>query len=164
MSKWLAALPLLACLVVSGRSTLASPDYPAELASDLGLSHTPPCSVCHLPHEPVDSDGSPGADTLFAQALLSRGLAAGGPAALRSALAQMDGVDSDGDGARDLDELYWGGDPNARDGPTAVSEPPPSYGCQFVENVGPQAQGLWGIGWTALFITRFLSRRRVSCR
>jgi MYXO-CTERM domain-containing protein len=60
---------------------------------------------------------------------------------LKTALAAMekDGVDSDGDGARDLDELSWGGDPNHFDGPPASSVSAPVYGCLVASGKGGHA-------------------------
>ena len=51
------------------------------------------------------------------------------------------GVDSDGDGARDLDELSWGGDPNHADVPEGGNEAPVTYGCSWAKGAG---EGAWG--------------------
>ena len=39
------------------------------------------------------------------------------------------GVDSDEDGAKDLDELSWGGDPNHANVPEGGNTEPVTYGC-----------------------------------
>ncbi len=52
---------------------------------------------------------------------------------LLAALEAMrkDGVDSDGDGMEDLDELSWHGDPNHFDGLRPDAAPQVNYGCQL---------------------------------
>jgi hypothetical protein len=130
MRKRLAGLVMSASLTGVSALATASPQYPEELAKDLGLSEVPACAVCH----PALSDDAapPGlADTPFALSLVSRGLRADDLSSLRTAVLAMSEVDSDGDGARDLDELYWGGNPNQRDGPSVPPETPPSYGCHM---------------------------------
>lgn len=106
----------------------ASPDYPGALRSTLDLTHDPPCTLCHSP-----SDGGSGpVTTPFGAALVKRGLGGhGDTTSLDAAIARLraDSVDSDGDGARDLDELAWGGDPNAPDLPADPNAQPPQYGC-----------------------------------
>ena len=77
---------------------------------------------------------------------------------------RRDGVDSDGDGAKDLDELSWGGDPNTPDLPATPAEQRPveAYGCVRVARAEPTA-----IGWTtALAAACWLlrARRRRSTR
>ena len=70
---------------------------------------------------------------------------------LLAALAAMrkDGVDSDGDGAEDLDELSWHADPNHYDGLSPNSAPQVHYGCQVAYSFGSSGSviaGLVGLG------------------
>jgi hypothetical protein len=102
-----------------------SDGYPAEIQKHLSLSYSPKCELCH--------EGADGGvvDTPFAKSMLARGMRGGGDvAALDSALDAMakDRVDSDGDGATDLDELAYGGDPNVAS-KAEGSGPAPGYGC-----------------------------------
>lgn len=113
----LGAFSLLAVLGVSS-SAQASSTYPAVVERVAAAKVT--CATCH-----ATLDG--GADlTLFGASLKARGAVGKSDASLEAALAKMktDSVDSDGDGARDLDELAWGGDPNVADLPPEVPEEP----------------------------------------
>lgn len=139
----------------------------------LDLSYVPACTLCH-------SSGGVGGnastvDTPFGKSMVARGLRAaavtsddGGVAldagiidpSLQQALDAMrrDGVDSDGDGAEDLDELAWGTDPNTYDGLKPNGTPSVSYGCQ----TSPRSRAA-GSGTIALLgLTLMLSRRKNS--
>ncbi len=121
----------------------ASTSFPEAIKSALVLDAPPACSLCH------EKDAAPvgPADRPFAKSLLDRGLVSGDSASLLSALDRMrkDGVDSDGDGARDLDELSWGGDPNAADRPENGVVEPMSYGCAFVNGGGSPTPFVWAL-------------------
>ena len=96
------------------------------------------------------SDSGVGTDlTLFGAALKARGAVGKDDASLQAALAKMktDGVDSDGDGARDLDEIGWGGDPNVADLPPDVPEDM-HYGVCSTTPHGRGRSG--GFGWVLL--------------
>jgi hypothetical protein len=75
-----------------------------------------------------------------------------------AALAAMrqDGVDSDGDGAQDLDELSWGADPNVFDGFHSNPVPPPRYGCEIGRRSGANG-AVWFI---LLGVAAIAARRR----
>ena len=121
----------------------ASNPYPEELRATLGLSYTPSCTLCHS----AGLGGNVGlVNTPFGKSLVARGLLGATSAELDagfspdggtpdptlvSALAKMqvDQVDSDGDGALDLDELTWGGDPNTYDGLKSNPNQALNYGC-----------------------------------
>src|SRR4051812_36086906 len=99
------------------------------MATDLALSSAPGCDLCH--HAAMEPVGA--VDTLFGKSIVARGLVDADAASLAKALDGLreGGVDSDGDGARDLDELSWGGDPNHADVPEGVNEEPVTYGCSW---------------------------------
>jgi len=166
---------LLGAMALVTTPAIASPSFPITLKDQLRLSKAPSCSLCHL----VDEDGGAapagdaGGDTPFARSLLARGLMGGDDASLRRALDAMRDVDSDGDGARDLDELGWGGDPNRADKPEVAPGDPPSYGCgATVARRGERtATGAAAMFWVLLLAGRrsggrpdFAGRRRAFTR
>ena len=156
-AAWMAAVVLL-----SARAASASEGYPAALKDDLQLPNPPACTVCHE----ASADPVGPADTLFAKAMETRGLVGGGDvASLAAAVEKMraDEVDSDGDGAEDLDELYWGGDPNKADVPAGGVAMQVQYGCAW--SGGPS--GSRGSGVPALALLGGLvawRRRRMRAR
>lgn len=116
----------LAALLVSSAAA-ASEEYPGAMKTDLGLANAPGCELCHAAASaPVGA-----ADTLFGTSMVAKGLVALDTASLQKALdgLRAAGVDSDGDGAEDLDELSWGGDPNHPDLPESGTSDPVTYGC-----------------------------------
>jgi hypothetical protein len=128
MRRCASALIAAAALVAS-RGALASADYPGALEAELGLPSAPRCDLCHhaaaAPVGPVD--------TPFGKSMVERGLLGSDVASMAGAIQAMraDGVDSDGDGAQDLDELSWGGDPNHASLPVGGAEMPVLYGCAW---------------------------------
>ncbi len=111
-------------------------------------------------------------DTPFGKSMVERGLlgqaattgAAGSVDAgtidptMLAALAAMrrDDVDSDGDGAQDLDELSWGADPNVFDGFHSDPVPPAKYGCQMGHRSGSN-----GAAWFMLLGAAAIFARRI---
>lgn len=121
----LSTLSALAVLAFSAGAA-ASPTFPPAIQTKLGLSNEPSCAICH--------EGGRGASgtvtTTFGRAMLARGLKVGNVASLSAALDQVaaDGLDSDNDGVKDIDELKAGKDPNGNTG-IAANAPPVEYGC-----------------------------------
>lgn len=130
----------------AGAIAEASPRYPSQLRAALGLTDAPRCTLCHS--QASDAAAQSPVDTPFGMSLIARGLlgetvpdADAGASVdaetidptLLAALAAMrrDDVDSDGDGAQDLDELSWGADPNVFDGFHSNPVAPPQYGCEI---------------------------------
>ena len=116
----------LAAFLVSGVAA-ASEGYPEAMKTDLGLAKAPGCDLCH---QAASSPVGP-ASTPFGKSMVAKGLVASDAASLAKALDAMRaaGVDSDGDGAEDLDELSWGGDPNHAAVPEGGAQAPVTYGC-----------------------------------
>ncbi len=84
----------------------ATPTYPSVIKTELDLSYTPPCTLCH------QSAGGGGMLTRpFGIALQGQGLKPFDDASLTRALDAID-VDSDCDGTSDIDQLKEGRDPN----------------------------------------------------
>ena len=103
----------------------AVPRFPGMIASQLGLSYDPPCSVCHLENKTIGATVT----TPFGYALRERGLS--GRQSLSSALTRLadDHADSDGDGVADTVELKNGTDPNSKVNASLVDVAEPSVGC-----------------------------------
>lgn len=136
----------------------ASTGYSDEVRRHLALSYAPKCSLCH-----EGADGGT-VDTPFAKSMLARGMRGGGDlASVDAALDAMtkDKVDSDGDGAIDVDELAYGGDPNVAD-KTQGSGPAATYGCGVTRarSDGPAAAVLLAIAFALARATRRSGRAR----
>lgn len=139
----------------------ASENYTIEIQNKYGIDYPPQsCSLCH-------TGGITGAGTVttpFGTALRQRNLESGNVNTLITALdtLETDGVDSDGDGVTDIDELKAGTDPNRRDatstdggtggGGGTTEVPPVQYGI----GCNAAAPGLL-LGAVLLLLTR---RRR----
>jgi hypothetical protein len=155
-SAWF--LAVAAVRLLAAPSASASPVYPDEIQQHLGLTYSPPCSLCH-------AGGVTGLGTVttpFGKAMRARGLVARNIAALDTALDRMasDRVDSNGDGISDIDELKAGTDPNAG-APGAV--PPPEFGCRAANGHGDLP--LWSaalLAVAAALIMRSGARRASS--
>ncbi len=117
-------------------SAWASAGYPAEVASYLGVPCTPVCTICHA----TNSGGDGTVVEAFGIAMMDRGLTGGSDyTALHTALDQMtaDGVDSNGDGTIDTEDLIGGVDPNT--GVAFCDILSPSYGCAVLAPPTPLA-------------------------
>jgi hypothetical protein len=130
LSTKIALLALTAAFGLA-RAAQASPSYPEEIEAALGMSCPPPCTICH----DTQAGGVGTARTKFAAAMIDKGLTKQDPARIRPALDALEaagaspdagpgGVDSDGDGVGDVEELRQDRDPN---GPGLVCGP--RYGC-----------------------------------
>lgn len=141
-SRFALGLGLLLSLVLANeRQTWAKEEFPSRISRALSAAADPPCSLCH-------QYGKTGGDTLvtpFALAMRARGMAGGG-GSVDEALMRMaaDAVDSDGDGAIDVDELTAGSDPNsAASTPTAGGHfQDPQLGCVMAGD--DRQPTLWG--------------------
>ena len=108
----LALATMAVCLVtsvVTASRAQARAALSPEVAAQLSLPYVPACTLCHS----AGREGGP-ADTPFATAMRQRGLSAS-PDSVAPALDSLrrDGVDSDGDGTSDIDEIIAASDPNA---------------------------------------------------
>jgi MYXO-CTERM domain-containing protein len=152
------ALALAAAVATLAAGAGASEGYPDAIQGDLDLAEAPSCDVCHAhASAPVGS-----ADESFAKSLEARGLKGGGDvASLARALEKDKGVDSDGDGAEDLDELSWGGNPSVSDAPKGTAPPEIAYGCDVGGQAGASSAALIAVLGLALSTRR---RRRNAGR
>jgi MYXO-CTERM domain-containing protein len=158
-TRLLLSTAALACGLGASPAALASPTYPTAIRSHLSLSDAPSCSLCH-------QGGQTGFGTVttpFGVAMRDRGLVAEDEASLFSALDKMsaEGVDSDGDGASDIEELVAGTNPNGDVGGTSSAAPPLAYGCNTTiapgGAAGPSGAGL---ALASLAAIALASRRR----
>jgi hypothetical protein len=101
-------------LLIASTSSLASSNYPGEMASHLGGdTPVPSCTVCHA----SNAGGFGTVTKSHGISLMDAGLVAGDVRSLTAALDALasDGTDSDGGGTGDIDELRAGTDPNVAD-------------------------------------------------
>ena len=122
------------CLLVATFSSHAGAvrRFPSLIFNHLHSSYTvapyePPCSLCHL----RGSTGAGTADTPFALSMKARGLAASDNTSVVTALDAMvrDKVDSDGDGAPDIQEIENDTDPNTPANVSLSGDVGPNAGC-----------------------------------
>lgn len=134
MRRFLGALALALATALVASTASASATFPATLRTKLALATAPACALCH---RSTDAAAGP-ADTLFGKALVARGLVSRDDGSLERAVDRLraEGVDSDGDGAQDLDEVTWGRDPNTPDVPEGGVTEPPTYGCSCKDAAG----------------------------
>lgn len=143
--RFLRWVPVMLSIGFAARPARATDNFPNAIQRDLGLSYSPPCSVCHVGG--VTQQGT--VNTPFGKAMRAQGLVAYDENRLASTLATMQSsrVDSDGDGALDVDELKAGTDPNVSDvpgkgiGPDDPSHVPPEYGCNLSARRGGRRSG-----------------------
>lgn len=97
----------------------ATPSFPAAIRTAESLGYQPSCELCHQGATMAGTVNTP-----FGRSMRARGLIMYDEDSLRSALASMraEGVDSDGDGTTDLDELAAGTDPNVNANPGAAPD------------------------------------------
>jgi hypothetical protein len=134
-------------------AALATPGFPGTIRSHLGLDYQPPCTLCHR-----SAQGGGPVVTLFGASLLNRGLTASNDSSLESALDRLvsDGVDSDGDGVHDVDELLSGSDPSSASEASIANKPTLSHGC--VGRIAPTGSLTWP-AFAGLAAFLFLIRR-----
>jgi hypothetical protein len=148
------AFPILLLALLAAGQVRASSTFPDGIRTQLGLSYTPACTLCHV--------GTPGigtATTPFATSMRARGLVAGSLSSLDTALAALEAehTDSDHDGVPDIEELKAGTDPNVPGGSLET----PTYGCFNVTGRGPGAASTL-VALLALVLT--VRRRRPAQR
>lgn len=150
----LRVLAFLCALTAVPGVARATPNFPAAVASRLGLASQPDCTLCHV--------GQPARGTVttpFGTTLRSRGAKAYDEASVNTALDALaaEQKDSDGDGASDIAELKAGEDPNLGAGESAVV---PAYGCA---TGGTPDEGAVGAG-ILVALTLFATRKRPQGR
>jgi hypothetical protein len=141
---------LLGVVLLGATGAGATPNFPGVMSSELGLSSTPSCAVCHQGNPSVGTVTTP-----FGASLRARGLVFYDVASLRTSLGALntERVDSDGDGTPDTEELKADRDPNRSDAVGGPGEEPggedlppePFYGCAAAPGapVGVLLGGLW---------------------
>jgi hypothetical protein len=156
--KGLASVAAWGAVLLGVCAAGASPTYPAAIKDDLktlnaaDMPCTPPCTICHR-------DALGGRGTVikpFGLAMIENGLVFQDTDALARALAALkaSGVDSDGDGVTDIDELSAGHDPNVS-GPAALCVSLPRYGCgASVAPDRPAGAGAFLFGLLAWLVAR----------
>jgi MYXO-CTERM domain-containing protein len=154
-----ASTAVLAGTFLFAGAASASADYPATIKSHLSLTSAPECALCH-------TDGTTGlgtVHTLFGTtAHDTYKLTSGDAALLGTVLDKMktDNVDSDGDGAGDIDELKAGTDPNKAGGGVVAPKPDLTYGCTATVAPGRPAPSSGAAFGLTLVAAIAVARRR----
>ena len=155
--RWTVGLACVAGMVVFVRAPVAraKKEFPGEIAQHLGAKTNPPCGLCHE----YGKTGNATLVTPFAWSMRARGMSNGGSILEALDRVAADKVDSDGDGALDVDEIVAGSDPNSPDStpghPGTVGDP--QLGC----SVAGEARGdplFWLVA--ALLVLGLGTRRR----
>ncbi|MGO9832419.1 MAG: hypothetical protein ACLPJH_20025 [Myxococcaceae bacterium] len=145
-ASWHVAFLLVLLALLGPGFAWASASYPAEIQSQLGLSYTPACAICH-------ANGVTGYGTVttpFGEAMRAVGLVCCSIPSLDGALAALEAENSPY-----ISYLKQGLDPN---NPGAGSVPQPTYGCFSVTGQGPTRVG--GGALLALVLLGLTTRRR----
>lgn len=163
MSRWLFSLGVIATAMLSNSApALASVSFPPVIQSELSLARAPECTLCHR----TEVGGFGTVTRPFGRTMMTQfGLMGANVAALRSALSGSEAakLDSDGDGAADIDELRAGTDPNV--GVSGVETGPdvplPQTGCAMTA-CPPSSP--WSVGAALAVVVVGLSlQRRRAC-
>lgn len=122
-SRILTVLSAPLALALWTHQVSAMPNFPDGIQSHLGLSYTPPCTLCHA----TPAGGGP-IVTKFGESMLAAGLT---PTAstLIPALDSLaaNNTDSNHDGRSDIEQLKEGSDPNTSEDFSATPEQ--KFGC-----------------------------------
>ena len=124
MSRWFSLCIAMAALL-GARIAHARRDFPDVIAQQLNAPKAPPCSVCHLGGKTSGAT----VETPFAWTMRAHGMS-GSPSSVQMAIqgVKNDGVDSDGDGVPDWQEIADGTDPNEPGTATDIQDP--QLGCR----------------------------------
>jgi MYXO-CTERM domain-containing protein len=149
-------LAAAAAVTLLPRMAFATPDFPAAMATDLGVACAPQCTVCHT----TNSGGAGTVTQPFGRQMQIYGLVKYDQASLASALQQMtsNNIDSNCNGTIDTDELKACQDPNANvqcDGGTGNLGDVVIYGC----DASPAGPGSAAAAIAALLLGGMLARR-----
>ena len=156
----LTSLALVLALVLTSRSAMASPPYPAIVQEQWSLPTTPACTLCHA----TDSGGTGTVVTYFGRQMQAFGLRAEDESSLIEALARdkTEHTDSDGDGEPDYDSLVSAKSPNSGPGPKGGGPPAPEWGCAMGNIYARPAHALSIVVIFAFALGGALRRRRRS--
>lgn len=157
--RGIASLGLVVVLtaVLGLGSAAASPIYPDEIQNHLGGSTPiPSCTICH---ESI-LGGSGTVTRPHGEAMIAAGLFADDVASLYHALDELDasGLDSDGGGVNDIDELRDGTDPNVPSDDGTGPHGPLRYGFGCSQTNGEASLVALSLGLLLLA----LGRRRLA--
>ena len=149
---------VILALTLTAARAHASPGFPAVIHQDWELSYTPECTLCHA----SESGGRGTVVTYFGQEMEALGVIAQSDATLAEALSvdKAQGVDSDGSGTSDYDDMVAGRDPNSGPGPSGGGRIRPLHGCAMGHAPGDGGDG--AAVFLLLACALVARRRRVS--
>lgn len=156
--RYFGSVSLLAALLLP-RTSHASATFPEAIKEQLAMSCAPPCTTCHRTLE----GGLGTVDKAFGGEMLKGGLVPLEPSSVATALASVEWsmIDSDGDGAQDVQELRDGSDPNVSgDGASDALICGPAYGCGARVAKAPPLDASALTAALALAAFLFVRRRR----
>ncbi|MFT3774308.1 MAG: hypothetical protein QM820_53785 [Minicystis sp.] len=127
--RTLICLPVALLVAAAPGVALATPTFPSSIQTDLSLSYTPPCTICH----DTTAGGTGTVHRAFGTAMQGRGLVSGDTDSLKNALTALEAekTDSDCDGTGDVQQLRDGRDPNTGEYIDGSGKPTPEVdgGC-----------------------------------
>lgn len=134
----------IAVLASAPRIASATPTYPGDVQTHLGLGYTPPCSLCH-----PGVTGTGTATSAFALAMKGKGLVPLNDPTVGTALDALEAakIDSDCDGILDVKQIKAGRDPSTGvyiDGSGKTA--PLDKGCASASSGGGSGTGLPAYG------------------
>ncbi len=154
-----ASASVAAAALLAPRLARATPDFPAAIATDLGVTCTYQCTICHT----TNSGGAGTITQPFGIQMKTYGLIKYDQTSLATALNEMtaNNIDSNCDGTIDTDALKACNDPNVPmqcDGGTSALGDIVVFGC----NTSPVGPGSAAFAIGALLVGSVLLRRRRS--
>ena len=134
----------IAVLASAPRVASATPSYPGDVQTHLGLGYTPPCTLCHTGAPMTGS-----ATSAFALAMKGKGLVPLNDPTVDTALNALEAakIDSDCDGILDVEQIKAGRDPSTGvyiDGSGKTA--PADKGCASASSGGGSGTGLPAYG------------------
>lgn len=157
---FLAAFAAGAAALLGSSVASACPNFAGDIQTDLGLSYTPLCTICHT----TEAGGTGTVTKAFGIAMKANGLSPCSDSSVQTALNALEKQNhsSAGDGISDITKLKEGLDPNLSGPAVEVPLPPVAYGCAATMAKSDVAGGGAAVAVVAMLGASFAFRRRLS--